>query len=109
MRARTASRIRVVRAAGTAVDCRVRKEADVYVGIDLHKAFLQVAAIDKSGKILLEEKVANDRNKIRRFLARFPKRTRYVLEDPPSRRASPSSCWTTSAWIWSCPARSTTR
>ena len=80
MRARTASRIRVVRAAGTAVDCRVRKEADVYVGIDLHKAFLQVAAIDKSGKILLEEKVANDRNKIRRFLARFPKRTRYVLE-----------------------------
>ena len=53
----------------------------IYVGIDAHKKFLQVAAVDEDGKRLLNERVATDHDSIKRFFAQFSRdKTKCVLE-----------------------------
>ena len=53
----------------------------IYVGIDVHKKFLQVAAVDGDGTQLLNERVDTDHSSVRRFFSQFPRdRTRCVME-----------------------------
>ena len=53
----------------------------IYVGIDVHKEFLQVAAIDENGKRLLDEHVRNDHASVKKFFAPFPvDKTHCVME-----------------------------
>lgn len=53
----------------------------IHVGIDVHKKFLQVAAVDEDGTLLLNERVDTDHASVRRFFSQFPRdRTRCVME-----------------------------
>lgn len=56
------------------------KAGQLHAGIDLHKMFLQVAVMDENGTVLFEDRVDNDRATIKRFFAKFPRNTRYVME-----------------------------
>ena len=56
------------------------KAGRLHVGIDLHKEFLQVAAMGPDGDVVCEERVGNDRDMIRSFFSRFPGDARYVVE-----------------------------
>ena len=54
----------------------------IYVGIDVHKKFLQVAAVDGDGVLLLlNERTDADHASVRRFFSQFPRNgTRCVME-----------------------------
>ena len=53
----------------------------IYVGIDVHKEFLQVAAVDEDGTLLLNERTGTDHAGVRKFFSQFPRdRTRCVME-----------------------------
>ena len=52
----------------------------VFVGIDLHKVFLQVAAVDGAGALLLNRRVENSPEAIRAAFSVFPEDTKYVVE-----------------------------
>lgn len=52
----------------------------IYVGIDVHKMSLQVAAMEKDGTLLLNEKIGSDHATVRKFFSKFPKRAKYVME-----------------------------
>ena len=60
---------------------RTRKiKSMTYVGIDLHKEFLQVEAMDNNGNVLFNEKIQNTRNNIRKAFSIIPKNAKYVIE-----------------------------
>ena len=60
---------------------RTRKiKSMIYVGIDLHKEFLQVEAMDNDGNILFNEKIQNTRNDIRKVFSIIPKNSKCVME-----------------------------
>ncbi len=53
----------------------------IYVGIDAHKKFLQIAAVDEKGKLLLNERVINEHRYVKEFFAQFPRdKTKCVVE-----------------------------
>lgn len=53
----------------------------IYVGIDVHKKFLQVAAVESDGTLLLNERTDADHPSVRKFFSQFPRdRTRCVME-----------------------------
>ena len=53
----------------------------IYVGIDVHKMFLQVAAMDEKGKVLLNQRVGADHVSVIKFFDQFPiTKTRCVME-----------------------------
>ena len=53
----------------------------IYVGIDVHKMSLQVAAVDRDGVELLNKKIKTDHPSVKRFFSKFPRnRTRCVME-----------------------------
>ena len=53
----------------------------IHVGIDVHKKFLQVAAVDDSGTVLLNERTGTDHAGVKKFFSQFPKdTTRCVME-----------------------------
>ena len=52
----------------------------MFFGIDLHKEFLQVAAVDQDGTLLMNKRVTNDFETIAREFSAFPKDAKYVLE-----------------------------
>ena len=53
----------------------------IFVGIDVHKKFLQVAAVDGDGTQLLNERTEADHASVRRFFSQFPRnRARCVME-----------------------------
>ena len=58
----------------------VSKQDMVYVGIDLHKTFLQVAAVDERGTLLMNRRVENRPDEIRLLFSAFPRRAKYVIE-----------------------------
>ena len=43
----------------------------IYIGIDVHKVFLQIAAMDEEGRLILNERVPTDHSSVRKFFARF--------------------------------------
>ena len=53
----------------------------IYVGIDVHKMFLQVAAMDEKGEILLNQRIAADHVSVAKFFDQFHiTKTRCVME-----------------------------
>ena len=59
---------------------KVREEQKVFFGLDLHKKFLQVAAVDQEGNLLINKRVKNDFGIIEQEFSAFPKNAKYVLE-----------------------------
>ena len=59
---------------------KVREEQKVFFGLDLHKKFLQVAAVDQEGNLLMNKRVENDFGIIEQEFSAFPKNAKYVLE-----------------------------
>jgi len=53
---------------------------NMYVGIDLHKKFLQVAIMDNDGKILQNKKVDNTHHSIKKHFASIPLYASIVME-----------------------------
>ena len=51
-----------------------------YVGIDLHKEFLQVEAMDDKGHTLFNEKITNTREGIKKVFSTIPKTSKCVME-----------------------------
>lgn len=52
----------------------------MYVGIDLHKKFLQVAVMDDNGKILQNRKVENTHQSIKKHFADIPLYASIIME-----------------------------
>ena len=52
----------------------------MFFGLDLHKKFLQVAAVDQEGNLLMNRRVENDFGIIEREFSAFLKNAKYVLE-----------------------------
>ena len=52
----------------------------LYVGMDVHKATIQVAAMDAAGNIVLETNIKADRNSVDRLLSKIPKGSKFVIE-----------------------------
>ena len=61
---------------------RTRKiKSMTYVGIDLHKEFLQVEAMEDDGTVLFNERIQNTRSDIRKAFSIIPKNSKYVIEN----------------------------
>ena len=53
----------------------------MFVGMDLHKNYLQVAAMDEKGKVLQNSRIDNDLKQIGRFFNNIKKdKTQVVME-----------------------------
>ena len=59
---------------------KIGKGQTVFFGLDLHKKFLQVAAVDQKGNLLMNEMIENDFGVIEHRFSEFPKNAKYVLE-----------------------------
>jgi len=46
------------------LDCSI---SNMYIGIDLHKKYLQVAVVDEKGKVLRNSKIRNDLDELGKF------------------------------------------
>ena len=53
---------------------------EYFVGIDLHKMFMQVAVMDSAGTILGNDRIECDINIVRKEFAKIPKNAKYVIE-----------------------------
>ena len=51
-----------------------------FVGIDLHKKFMQVAVMDAKGEVIMDRRVDCDYEAVRKEFSRMPPNARYVLE-----------------------------
>lgn len=60
---------------------RTRKTKSMtYVGIDLHKEFLQIEVMDDKGNTLFNEKIPNTRSNIKKIFRTIPKNSECVME-----------------------------
>ena len=59
---------------------KIREEQKIFFRLDLHKKFLQIAAIDQEGNLLMNKRVENDFGIIEQEFSAFPKNAKYVLE-----------------------------
>ena len=61
---------------------QIRKKLNksMFVGIDLHKKFLQVAIMDETGKVLQNDKVDNTHQSIKQHFAKIPISANIVME-----------------------------
>lgn len=58
----------------------------MYIGMDLHKKYLQIAVMDNTGKVLKNSRIENDREHISNYFHNIrPENTKVVME--------PSSVW----------------
>ena len=53
---------------------------EYFVGIDLHKKFMQVAIMQSDGTVLENEKIECDYNIVEKKFAKFPDGAKYVIE-----------------------------
>ena len=74
------AKTRKARAAGTTDAETSSGNSEYFVGIDLHKKFMQVAVMDSGGKVLQNRRVECDFKHVARAFSRFPANARYVLE-----------------------------
>ena len=58
---------------------KIREEQKVFFGLDLHKRFLQIAAADQEGSLLMSKRVESDFRLIEQEFSVFPK--------------MPNTCW----------------
>ena len=56
------------------------KKARHFVGIDLHKKFMQVAVMDAKGKVIMDRRVDCDPKTVRKEFAKMPPDSKYVME-----------------------------
>ena len=77
---------------GTCIRVKTRKKARIankhttlpkrkyvmFVGLDVHKSSVQVAAVDETGKLLFNKKISSDFSAISKITAKIPKNTKYV-------------------------------
>ena len=59
---------------------KTKEEQKTFFGLDLHKKFLQVAAVDQKGNLLMNKRVENDFGVIEQEFSAFPKNAKHVLE-----------------------------
>ena len=59
---------------------KTKEEQKVFFGLDLHKKFLQVAAVDQERNLLMNKRIENDFGVIEQEFSAFPKNAKYVLE-----------------------------
>ena len=52
----------------------------VYVGLDLHKNTIQIAAVDQNGTLLCNYKFRHTREDVDSEISRMPKNVKYVIE-----------------------------
>ena len=64
---------------------KTREEQKVFFVLDLHKKFLQVAAADQDGSLLMNKRVENDFGIIEQKFSAFPKNAKYALESSSMR------------------------
>ena len=57
-----------------------KNDPEYFVGIDLHKIFMQVALMDSAGNVLKNERIACNFETVRKEFAKIPANARYVLE-----------------------------
>ena len=57
-----------------------RKDDMVYVGLDLHKKTIQIAAVDDSGTGLMNKKIQNTREALAGETSKTPSNSKYVIE-----------------------------
>ena len=57
-----------------------RKRGRVYVGLDLHKNTIQMAAVDQKGTLLCNYKFRHTREAVDSEVSRMPKNAKYVIE-----------------------------
>ena len=57
-----------------------RKDGVVYVGLDLHKKTIQIAAVDDSGTELMNKKIQNTREALAGETSKVPGNSKYVIE-----------------------------
>lgn len=51
-----------------------------YVGLDVHKKTIQAAVIDDTGNTLLNSKILNNWQDVRRLISEIPRNSKYVME-----------------------------
>ncbi len=54
--------------------------SSMFVGMDLHKNYLQVATMDNKGKVLQNRRVINNMNQISRFFRTINPEAKVVME-----------------------------
>ena len=59
---------------------KIKKQEKIFVGIDLHKIFLQVAVVNDNGELLRTRRVDNDKNSIKDEFSEYPKDAKYFIE-----------------------------
>ena len=59
---------------------KIKKHEKIFVGIDLHKTFLQVAVVNNNGKLLRNKRVENNPESIKTEFSGYPKDAKYVIE-----------------------------
>ncbi len=59
---------------------QIQQQQQQYVGLDVHKNFIQVAVMDKGGKVLSNTRVDNNDDEIRKIFAGIPKNAKCVME-----------------------------
>jgi len=52
----------------------------IHIGVDLHRTFCYVTALDANGKVLLQGRINNEREALRRYFAGWPEKPRVVFE-----------------------------
>ena len=57
-----------------------RKKGMMYVGLDLHKNSIQMAAVDQKGTLLCNYKFRHTRGAVDSEISRMPKNAKYVIE-----------------------------
>ena len=58
---------------------------ETYVGLDVHKKFIQGCVLDKEGKVVLEQKFKNEPHSMDLFLSNIKPDSKIALES--------CSCW----------------
>jgi len=80
MKAAGASKTRKTRTARTVCAEAPGSNPKYFVGIDLHKKFMQVALMDSSGKVLQNKRVECDFRRVEKEFSKLPADARYVME-----------------------------
>ena len=52
----------------------------MFVGLDVHKETVQMAAVDTAGELLFNKKIKNTFPDIAKATAKLPKKAKYVME-----------------------------
>ena len=75
------TQIKRVRSTNTNKSIRqYRRKGAVFVGLDVHKETVQVAAVDNAGKLLFNKKISSRFDAMSRIAATIPKNAKYVME-----------------------------